>query len=76
MSRVRTPDNAISYRLQEIQVLSPGKNDSLMQTTEEKLTKNLQHGASKSGHEWIFVKTAQMMQLGVDLHKTCSIVDC
>lgn len=47
MSRVRTPYNVISYRLQEIQILSPGKNDSLMQTTEEKFTKNLQHGASK-----------------------------
>ena len=47
-----------------------------MQTTEEKLTKNLQHGVSKSGQEYIFIGRHQMMQLGVDLHKAGSIVGC
>ena len=47
-----------------------------MQTTEEKLTKNLQHGVIKSGQEWIFIERHQMMQLGVDLHKEGNIVGC
>ena len=55
MFGVRTPDYAISCRLRKIQVSSPEESDLLMQTTEERFTRNLQHGASKSGQEWIFI---------------------
>ncbi|WZY72376.1 hypothetical protein YC2023_004616 [Brassica napus] len=53
---VRTPNYAISCRLQEIQVSSPRKSNLLMQTTEEKFARNLQHSASRSGQRWIFIE--------------------
>ena len=34
---------------------SAGKNDLLMQTTEERLARNLQHSAGNSDQEWIFI---------------------
>ncbi|WZZ55600.1 hypothetical protein YC2023_055707 [Brassica napus] len=54
-SGVRIPDYAIYCRIQEIQVSSPGKSDLLLQTTEKRLTRDLQHGASKSSQTWIFI---------------------
>ena len=62
--------------LREIQVSSPGESDLLMKTTNERLTRDLQHDASKFGQEWIFIGRLKMMQLDVDLHKTDSIVGC
>ena len=47
-----------------------------MQTTEERLTRDLQHGASKIWSDVDFHRTAKVMQLGIGLHKTCSIVGC
>ena len=62
--------------LREIQVSSPGESDLLMKTTNERLTRDLQHDTSKFGQEWIFIGRLKMMQLDVDLHKTDSIVGC
>ena len=58
-------------RLQGVQVLILRENgfyQIIMQITEEKLTNDLQHDASKS--------EAHVMQLGVDPHKTGSIIGC
>ena len=45
-----------------------------MQTMEERLTRDLQHGASKIRPGVGLRRTAQVMQLGVDPHKADSIV--
>ena len=47
-----------------------------METMEERLTRNLQHGASKIRPGVGLRRTAQVMQLGVDPHKTGSIIGC
>ncbi|WZZ84877.1 hypothetical protein YC2023_113456 [Brassica napus] len=47
-----------------------------MKTIEERLTMDLQHGASKIRSDVDLRRTAQVMQLSVDPHKTCSIVGC
>ncbi|WZZ12445.1 hypothetical protein YC2023_105534 [Brassica napus] len=57
-SEVQIPDYAIYCKLQEIQVSSPGESGLLSnyaQTTTERLARDLQHGASKSGQAWIFI---------------------
>ena len=47
-----------------------------MQTTEEKVTMDLQHGASKIWSDVDLYETVQVMRLGVGLHKAYSIVGC
>ena len=47
-----------------------------METMEERLTRDVQHGASKIRPGVGLRRMAQVIQLGVDPHKAGSIVGC